>query len=54
MFIKREYIPGLHMLVYTYDNKKEAEEKEKLINHYGAFAKIEHDEISNTWKVKIW
>lgn len=54
MYIKREYIPGLHMLVYTYNNKKEAEEMEKLTNHYGGFAKIERDEISNTWKVKVW
>lgn len=54
MYIKREYIPGLHMFIYTYDNKKEAEEMEKLTKHYGGFAKMEQDEISNTWKIKIW
>lgn len=50
MYIKREYIPGLHMFVYTYDNKEEAEEMSCMCE----FSKVEYDEISNTWKVKVW
>lgn len=50
MYIKIEYCPGLHMFVYTYDNKKEAEEMSRMCE----FSKAEYDEISNTWKVKIW
>lgn len=54
MYIKREYIPGLRMFIYTYSNKKEAEDIEKLTKHCGGFARMEQDKISNTWKVKIW
>lgn len=50
MYIKREYYPGLRMFVYTYDNKKETEEMSRMCE----FSKVERDEISNTWKVKIW
>lgn len=50
MYIKREYIPGLRMFVYVYDNKEEAEEMSRMCE----FSKVEYDEISNTWKVKIW
>lgn len=50
MYIKREYIPGLRMFIYTYDNKEEAEKMACMCE----FSKIEYDEISNTWKVKIW
>lgn len=50
MYIKREYIPGLHMFVYTYNNKEEAER----MSYMCKFSKVEYDEISNTWKVKVW
>lgn len=50
MYRKRKYIPGLRMFVYTCDNKKEAEEIASMCE----FSKIEYDEISNTWKVKVW
>lgn len=50
MYIKREYCPGLHMLVYTYSNEKEARQMQNKCK----FSKIEYDEISNTWKITIF
>lgn len=50
MYIKKEYCPGLHMFIYTYKSKEAAE---KITQMY-KFSKAEYNEISNTWKVKIW
>lgn len=50
MYIKRKYIPGLRMFIYTYNNKEEAEKMANMCK----FSKVEYDEISNTRKVKIW
>ena len=54
MYIKREYIPGLRMFVYSYADEKEARQMEQITKQYGGFAKLEKDEISNIWKVKIF
>lgn len=50
MYIKKEYCPGLRMFIYTYDSKKEAEKIVQMCE----LSKVEYDEISNTWKVKVW
>lgn len=50
MYIEREYIPGLHMFVYTYDSKEEAEKTASMCK----FSKVEYDEISNTWKLSVF
>lgn len=50
MYTKREYISGLHMFIYTYDSKKEVERMSRICK----YSKIEYDEISNTWKIKVW
>ena len=54
MYIKRECVPGLHMVVYTYDNKEEAEKMKEIIKCCGGFAKIEYDEVSNTWELTTY
>ena len=50
MYIKREYCPGFHMFVYTYDSKKEVEKMAGMCK----FSKVEYDEISNTWKLSVF
>lgn len=50
MYIRKEYCPGLHMNIYTYDNKEEAEKMHSRCE----FSTLEYDEISKTWKLKIF
>lgn len=54
MYRERKYIPGLRMFVYVYDNKEEAEKMKEVIKCCGGFAKIEYDEVSNTWELTTY
>ena len=60
MYIKREYIPGLRMLIYVYKDEKEARETKEKIIKSGGRAKLEgivqdfYDPNAKTlWYLKI-
>ena len=61
MYIKREYIPGLRMLIYVYKDEKEARETKEKIIKSGGRAKLEgivqdfYDPNAKTlWYLKIF